>query len=450
MHVVVVGGGMAGMGAAWRLRQAGVRVTLLDANPDLGGRCRTFQWHGRWLIRGAAAFVGGETNLIEQAKALGVYTPDMIRDMTAEHSFDVPKKGRVHTLKQFAPADILMSSLLPAGQKLSLGRVLPKLLRQRMQKGNDDPVSAAALDTVSACDYFRQYSPDFVDYILEPVMNMFCGYGEDDYSLAWLVWLMASDKAWAKSWWTFQERGVGQLSQSFEEKLRADPGMTVMADTRATAITRSGARHHVAFETGGTPDQIEADAIVMAVPGSSVAGIMPELDPARRAFFDQVRYVGHHILYAMTGPLTDRRETHLMLPTAEGYDVMSNITVAPDPKSGKSFIYAEIKGEACARLKGASDETILAEAMADAIKCRPDLAGVPILDFYLQRNDVALCSRHVGYTKALKSFKELGGLDGIAFAGDYLINCSVGCAHLSGLQAADQLIAQLQLQPEPA
>ena len=54
MHTVVVGGGIAGLGAAWKLREAGVDVTIVDANPDVGGRCRSFHWHDMWLIRRAA------------------------------------------------------------------------------------------------------------------------------------------------------------------------------------------------------------------------------------------------------------------------------------------------------------------------------------------------------------------------------------------------------------
>lgn len=443
MHVAVVGGGMAGLAAAWRLRRQGLHVTLIDDNPDLGGRCRTFLWHGRWLIRGAAAFVGAEKNLIEQAEALGIYRPDMVRDMTDAHSFDVPKGGKVHTLKQFAPADILMSSLVPAGQKIALGLVLPSLLRQMMRNDSDDPTSAAELDTISACAYFRKHSPDFVEYILEPVMSMFCGYGEDDYSLAWLMWLMASDKAWANSWWTFDERGVGQLSQSLEAALRADEGTTVLAQAKATSVTKDGS-WRVVFEREGEAAAIDADAVVMAVPGSAVIGLVPGLPAGHRAFFRQVRYVPHHILYAITDAPERPEETHMMLPTAEAFSVLSNITVAPDPKSGACFVYGEIKGEACTQFGSADDKEILSAAMAEAIRIRPDLASVAIRDSYLQRNDIALCSRHVGYTRALKQFRTLPAMEGLAFAGDYLINSSVGSAHRSGVEAADLILSQLK------
>ena len=42
-HAVVVGGGFAGLAAAVRLANAGVRVTLLERRPFLGGRAYSFE-----------------------------------------------------------------------------------------------------------------------------------------------------------------------------------------------------------------------------------------------------------------------------------------------------------------------------------------------------------------------------------------------------------------------
>ena len=43
MRVAVIGGGPAGLGAGWKLAQAGARVTLIEASPHLGGLARTIQ-----------------------------------------------------------------------------------------------------------------------------------------------------------------------------------------------------------------------------------------------------------------------------------------------------------------------------------------------------------------------------------------------------------------------
>jgi oxygen-dependent protoporphyrinogen oxidase len=65
--------GAAGLAAAWYLREAGIEVTLIEKDTESGGRCRSHQWNGHWLIRGAAAFIGGENEPIELAKALNIY-----------------------------------------------------------------------------------------------------------------------------------------------------------------------------------------------------------------------------------------------------------------------------------------------------------------------------------------------------------------------------------------
>ena len=56
-HVVVIGGGIAGLGAATILAERGVRVTLLEAQPQLGGRVRAWPTpDGRTMSRGFHAF----------------------------------------------------------------------------------------------------------------------------------------------------------------------------------------------------------------------------------------------------------------------------------------------------------------------------------------------------------------------------------------------------------
>jgi len=42
-HVIVIGGGVAGIAAAWELARSGCRTTLLEARPVLGGRARSFR-----------------------------------------------------------------------------------------------------------------------------------------------------------------------------------------------------------------------------------------------------------------------------------------------------------------------------------------------------------------------------------------------------------------------
>ena len=51
--VIVVGAGMAGLAAAYRLRQAGVDVTVLESSDHVGGRLGTDSRDGYMIERGA-------------------------------------------------------------------------------------------------------------------------------------------------------------------------------------------------------------------------------------------------------------------------------------------------------------------------------------------------------------------------------------------------------------
>jgi oxygen-dependent protoporphyrinogen oxidase len=440
MHVIVLGGGIAGLAAAWKLRREGAEVTIVEANPDVGGRCRTFQWNGLWLIRGAFAFIRSETNLIDQARQLGIYHSDALEDLTKAHAEHIlHKRSRVLELRAFSIGDILRMEGIPAREKLALGRAFPALLRQMLRNDPRDPTTAVDLDTISACAYFREHSPQFVDYVLEPTMAMFCGYGEDDFSLAWLIWTMGGFE-WAKSWWTFRERGVGALTHALGEHFAVDAGTDLRNAARCRELRYHDRGVEVEIEFDDSAETLRGDAAVVAVPGCLVTDLIPGLDSDRRRFFEQVEYVGGHIAYWLVEGVQLSHPVSLVLPTVDGFERVSNLSAFPMGER-RAFVNGEMKGRFCARTRGADAEEILDEAWREIAEVVPELGSASMTDTYLQRNDVALCRRQVGHIRRTADFRALGPLPRVAFAGDYLINSTVGQAHWSGLQAAEQLLA---------
>lgn len=61
-HVVVIGGGVAGLAAAHRLLGAGLRVTLLEATDRLGGKLMTGE------VAGVQVDLGAESMLAHAAR----------------------------------------------------------------------------------------------------------------------------------------------------------------------------------------------------------------------------------------------------------------------------------------------------------------------------------------------------------------------------------------------
>ena len=65
-HVVVIGGGIAGLAAAHRLLDAGARVTVLEASDRLGGKVRAGE------IAGVRVDLGAESMLARRPEAVGL------------------------------------------------------------------------------------------------------------------------------------------------------------------------------------------------------------------------------------------------------------------------------------------------------------------------------------------------------------------------------------------
>ena len=444
MRVIVVGGGIAGLGAAFRLREAGHEVVLLEKDAEPGGRCRSVLWNGVWAVTGAFAYVGAETNLLDQARKLGIDAPEGLVDLTEAHRWNVLVKRR--EVVNFGEFNLLAAArhpFIPLTEKARLLATLPALAKQVVAGDPRDITSSAAFDHVNACEYFRHYSPTFVDYFLEPCMGMFCGYGEDDFSLAWTVWSSSGKLSWgAKHIWSFKERGAGRLTWELGQHFLKDPGTDYRLGHAVQAVSADAGGVRVDVQCGERSESLAADAVVMAVPGNKVAALMPALDAPRRRFFDQVDYAGHHIVYYLLDrPKGELLDTYV-LPAADGFRRTGNLRFT-DLGNGRTFAHSQWKDWGCRQHAGASQLELLDIAWGDVVEVLPQLAGTRVLDSFISQQPDAICKRPKGYIASLAAFNALGPLPRVAFCGDYLSNSTVGQSHWSGLVAAEQLMARL-------
>src|SRR4051812_43735649 len=71
-HIVVVGGGIAGLTAAYQAATRGARVTLLEGGADVGGKLRVSEIAGVTLDEGAEALLARRPEGIDLARELGL------------------------------------------------------------------------------------------------------------------------------------------------------------------------------------------------------------------------------------------------------------------------------------------------------------------------------------------------------------------------------------------
>jgi protoporphyrinogen/coproporphyrinogen III oxidase len=187
-EMAVIGGGAAGLGAAFRLQQAGYRVKVFDKEPRLGGRMRTMRREGFLIEEGPTQIASRYTNILGIVRDSGMgdqvipaSTSLAMVDRTGErHIFEVEHMFR----------DMARTNLITTREKLSLAKIGIDTLRYRHKLDTEDLSKMAEIDGMSAEQYGRKRLGDNVfDNFVDPVVRGFVGTGPEDVSAACMLYV---------------------------------------------------------------------------------------------------------------------------------------------------------------------------------------------------------------------------------------------------------------------
>ena len=114
-HVVVIGAGFTGLSAAWELARRGVRVTVLEADPEVGGLAGTFEVQGERLEKFYHHWFTNDEHVNDLVKQLGVADRVVYRPTRTGMYF-------ANTVfRMSSPVDVLKFTPLPFVDRLRLG-----------------------------------------------------------------------------------------------------------------------------------------------------------------------------------------------------------------------------------------------------------------------------------------------------------------------------------------
>jgi len=111
--VAVIGGGVTGLAAAWRLHRAGGRVTLFEKAPSVGGAIVTTTQDG-WLIEGGPNSLQETPEVAALLGELGLAGQRLSANAAASKRFIV-RRGRLVPVP-LSPAGLLVSPLFSPGR----------------------------------------------------------------------------------------------------------------------------------------------------------------------------------------------------------------------------------------------------------------------------------------------------------------------------------------------
>ncbi|MCP3903902.1 MAG: protoporphyrinogen oxidase [Planctomycetes bacterium] len=137
--VIVVGGGISGLVVAWRLRRAGVDVSLLEAGGEVGGCMQSEPRDGLILEK-------GPFNVLVRDEAFQDLLDACAADVTPVAASEesraryIMRGGRLHQVPS-GPMALLRTPLLSFGAKL---RLLRGMIRSRPRSGAETTIAEAA------------------------------------------------------------------------------------------------------------------------------------------------------------------------------------------------------------------------------------------------------------------------------------------------------------------
>jgi len=174
--VVIVGGGISGLSAAYYLSRAGIRSTLIEQRPRLGGVIRTDVSHGCVLEAGPDSFLSAKPWAMELIRELGLAS-EVIGSNDHLRVTYVWKGGRLVPLPDglmlMVPTRIMpmvSTRLLGWGTKIRMGL---EYFRKPAAVGADRSVGEFVGE---------RYGPEAVEYLAEPLLAGV--YGGDPWQLS--------------------------------------------------------------------------------------------------------------------------------------------------------------------------------------------------------------------------------------------------------------------------
>ena len=293
-RVAVVGAGIAGLAAAFRLREemraADVvgEVVVYEAAEDCGGWTRTERVDGFLLDRGPNGWLSNEPLTARLIDELGL-TDELVPSNDAAARRFIYTRGKLHELPT-SPGRFLASGLLRPGEKL---RVLGELFTRRRADDGDESIYDFGC---------RRLGRGFAETMLDPMVSGIFAGNVRELSLPATFPKMRSMElehgglfkaliakrrekkrrggdgggpAGPSGTLTTLSGGVGRFTEALAETLTSH----IRTERPVTGLARNGDTFELWFD--GTKEQF--DAVVLAVPAHAAADLVKDLVPEASA-----------------------------------------------------------------------------------------------------------------------------------------------------------------------
>ena len=379
-HVVILGGGLAGLSCGFELVQRGHRVTILEREAHVGGMASSFIEDGDeyWTQDfGPHRFHSQDKNLIEHVK-----------EILGDNVVTAQRLSRIVLFNRFFDYPLVASNVLKNMPRLMLVRAMLDYLWVRF-------LDATRLRKFTDIDFeswvTRRFGRTLYRVFFGQYTEKAWGMPPSQISADW-----ASQRITLLSLWDTIKKtlarpkagdtprtlvrsfiypkfgGIGELARGYARRIEeSDTGSQVLTNSPAVKVLREGMRV-VGIEYGKhTRQLIEGDEYVSTIPVTSLAKALAPKAPAEvQTAADSLDYVSIVFVYLKLNRPTVSPDSWVYLPekhlTIHRISEFKNFSPHSAPKD-KTLICAEITCRRGDEIWRASPEQLQAVAEKDLI-----------------------------------------------------------------------------------
>jgi oxygen-dependent protoporphyrinogen oxidase len=283
VRIVVVGGGIAGLSAAWFLRELGgesVAVTVLEAAPQVGGKLGQAEVGGLNVETGAESVLARRPEAVDLIRAVGLGA-DLVHPVTT--SAGVWSRGHVRALppEQVMGVPTDLAALARSGI-VSTSGVL------RAMGDTATPPRPRAEDISVGLYVGDRLGPEIVERLIDPLLGgVYAGHADQLSMFATLpqftravtegvplTTAAAEVRAQTRPGPVFAgiTGGVGRLPAA----VAAASGADVRTGVTVQGLSRTPTGWSLRLRAGLADEMLEADGVVLAVPAPAAARLLAD------------------------------------------------------------------------------------------------------------------------------------------------------------------------------
>ncbi len=281
--VAIIGGGITGLTAAFRLMQAGVPVTLYEADRRVGGVIRSVQEGGYLAEFGPNSILETSPKISGLIRDLGLEPRRGYSDPGAENRYLV--RGGKPVCLPASPMRFFGTKLFSTGAKL---RLLREPFLRRAPADKEENVAEFVL---------RRLGREWLDYAINP---MIAGIYAGDPRRLSVIHAFPRLHAVEQRYGSLilgqilgarERKRRGEVSKQEAKKISFDQGLQVLTDTlearlrdairlntTVTALERAPRGWTVSVQSGGSDAAFEHRAVLLAAPAHCLARIAFDAD----------------------------------------------------------------------------------------------------------------------------------------------------------------------------